>query len=444
MRATVSRYTGQLSRHSGQKARHRRPQGVNMTRSNTPSIRTLGRAAAMVVALSVALAACGAPNSDVQRGSGTQSGPIVVGASLPLSGPLAGFGGFQKWGYERAVKEVNDAGGLTVDGKKRQVKLVILDDKTDPNQVSANTESLISSVKADALLGSCTPALVIPGAIVADRSQVPLVTGCAPTGLFASARKWQWAWDIFFAERDLAKAPFEALEANGVQTNEKVAILRDNGPDGKLVGGRMWPDFARQHGFAPDVNVEFPVENSDFNAAVQQAKNSGADLVLVDAITPQAVSIRKQMATAGYTPKALVIEKGAEPVQFAEALGDLADGVLVGAYWDPSFPYPGARELADAYENETGQGWSQHIADSYTAAKVLLDAMSRAGTTDRAKVNEAIGQTDAEYPVGPVKFNDEHVATLDIAVVQWQGGKTVVVWPENRRTGSLLFPIPSV
>jgi branched-chain amino acid transport system substrate-binding protein len=32
---------------------------------------------------------------------------IVIGASLPLSGPLAGFGSFEKWGYERAVAEVN-------------------------------------------------------------------------------------------------------------------------------------------------------------------------------------------------------------------------------------------------------------------------------------------------------------------------------------------------
>ena len=46
---------------------------------------------------------------------------IVIGASIPLSGPLAGFGSFQKWGYNRAVDEVNKAGGIAIGGKKMPV-----------------------------------------------------------------------------------------------------------------------------------------------------------------------------------------------------------------------------------------------------------------------------------------------------------------------------------
>src|SRR6516164_11852323 len=66
---------------------------------------------------------------------------IVVGASIPLSGPLAGFGSFQQWGYKRAVDEVNKAGGIAISGTKQQVKLIIRDDKTDPNATAANTET---------------------------------------------------------------------------------------------------------------------------------------------------------------------------------------------------------------------------------------------------------------------------------------------------------------
>src|SRR5262245_56693838 len=64
---------------------------------------------------------------------------IVIGASSPLSGPLAGFGSFQKWGYNRAVDEVNKAGGIAIGGKKVPVRLVLRDDKTDPNTTAANT-----------------------------------------------------------------------------------------------------------------------------------------------------------------------------------------------------------------------------------------------------------------------------------------------------------------
>ena len=115
------------------------------------------------VAAAIALAALG-------MGSALAD-DIVIGASLPLSGPLAGFGSFQQWGYKRAVDEVNKAGGITVDGQKRAVKLIIRDDKTDPNVTASNTETLISREHVVAMLGSCTPALVNAGALVADRAK---------------------------------------------------------------------------------------------------------------------------------------------------------------------------------------------------------------------------------------------------------------------------------
>jgi branched-chain amino acid transport system substrate-binding protein len=398
-------------------------------------------AAALLATAATLIAACGGPKT-ADTGSGDSSGPIVIGASLPLSGALAGFGSFQKWGYEHAVKEVNAAGGITVNGTKRQVRLKVLDDKTDPNVVSSNTETLITGDKVDALLGSCTPSLVIAGAIVADRSRVPFVTGCAPILTFAAAKKFTWAWDLFFAEPEISELPFQTLAEQGSVTNKKIAILHDNGPDGQAVGGTVWPQMAKKYGYTVAVNKEFPTDATDFNAAVQQAKGSGADIVLVDAVTPQAVAIRKQMATAGYKPKVILMEKGAEPVQYAQALGNLADGVLVGAYWDPTFPFPGAADLAKAYESETGQGQSQHLADSYTAARVLTDAIAAAGSTDKSAVNDAIGKTDKDYPVGRVKFGPDHTAKLAVVEVQWQGGKTVVVWPKQQATGSFLFPAP--
>ncbi len=367
---------------------------------------------------------------------------IVIGASLPLSGPLAGFGSFQQWGYKRAVDEVNKAGGISVGGKKEMVKLIIRDDKTDPNATAANTETLISRDHVVAMLGSCTPALVNAGALVAERAKKPLVTGCDPLEAFKSVRKWKWVWDIFFDEPDLASVELKAVADLGAKTNMKIALWHDNGPDGQVVGGQIWPNVAKQFGYEVVQNAEFPVDNTQFTSIIGEAKSKEAEVVLVDAITPQAVAIRKQMAASGYTPKVLNIEKGAEPVQFAEALGKLADGVLVGGYWDPSFPYPGAADLAKAFESETKLSSSQHIADSYAAAQVLLDGIAAAGSTDPEKINAALAKTDKTYVVGPVKFDENHTAKLPVVSLQWQGGKTVVVWPKSAKTGDLLFPVP--
>jgi branched-chain amino acid transport system substrate-binding protein len=367
---------------------------------------------------------------------------IVIGASLPLSGPLAGFGSFQQWGYKRAVDQVNKAGGIAINGTKQQVKLIIRDDKTDPNAAASNTETLISRDRVVAMLGSCTPALVNAGALVSERAKKPMVTGCDPLEAFKSVRKWNYVWDIFFHEPELAAAQFRAMDELGAKTNKKLAIWHDNGPDGQAVGGKIWPALAKEFGYEVVQNAEFPIDNSQFTSIIGEAKSKGAEVVLVDAITPQAIAIRKQMASAGYTPKVLNIEKGAEPVQFAEALGKLADGIMVGGYWDPTFPYPGAADLAKAFESETKLSSSQHIADSYAAAQVLLDAIAAAGSTDPEKINAAIARTDKSYVVGPVKFDENHTAKLPIVSLQWQGGKAVIVWPKAAKTGDFLFPLP--
>jgi branched-chain amino acid transport system substrate-binding protein len=374
------------------------------------------------------------------RSSGSSSGTITIGASVPLSGPLAGFGSFLKWGYQHAVDAQNAKGGITIGGTKMKVRLILLDDKTDPNQTAANTSTLITKNHVDAMLGSCTPALVNAGAVVADRSRVPLVTGCDPLIAFTSVKKWTYAWDIFFLEPELASAPFKTMQAWGVKTNKKVAIIADNGPDGRVVGGKIWPAFSKQFGYTVVYKASFPVLSTQFGSLVESAKSKGADILLVDAVTPPAVALTKQLAAANYHPKVLVIEKGAEPVQYAQALGKLADGVIVGGYWDPSFPFPGAKSLRAAFERQTHQTWSQHIADSTAAAQVLMDAFARAGSTDKEKVNAAIGKTNKTYVVGPVRFAPDHTSKLPIVEDQWQHGKTVVVWPRKGATGKFLFP----
>jgi branched-chain amino acid transport system substrate-binding protein len=400
--------------------------------------RRLGMSLAAVGACA-ALAACGSSSS-----SSSSSGPVVVGASIPITGPLAGFGSFVKWGYQHAVSQVNAAGGLNVGRKKRQVKLILLDDKTDPNTTSNNVQQLITGDHVDALLGSCTPVLVNAGAIVADRQRVPMVTGCDPLLAFTSVKNWNYVWDIFFAEPDLAAAPFGTLKYWHAATNKKIAILHDNGPDGQGLG-KAWPSIAQASGYTTVMNAQYTTEATDFSAVVNQAKASGADIVFVDSVTPQAVSIRKQMASAGFTPKVLVIEKGGEPLQFAQALGSLSNGIMVGGYWDPSFPYPGAATLRQEFEKQTGQTWSQHIADSYTAAQVLFDAITAAGSTDKAKVNAAIAKTNKTYVVGPVHFASNHTSKLPLVEDQWQNGQSKVVFSafsDIKPNGKFIFPLP--
>ena len=402
--------------------------------------RTLARLAAVAVA-ALAAASLTACKSSSSAGSG-DSDTITIGASIPLSGALASFGSFEKWGYQHAVDEVNAKGGIKVGDAKRKVKLVLLDDKTDPNVTVNNMSKLITESHVDAVMGSCTDSLVEPGALIADRNKVPMVTSCAATNTFGTTAKWTYAWDLFFDSDQLTETPFNTVDELGLKTNKKVAIIHSNWRNETVIGGEEWPKWAKKHGWTVTYNTALAPDSTQFTSAVARAKQSGADMLLAVFPPPAAIALRKQLKASSYNPKIMAIEEGGEPQAFADALGTLADGVMVGGYWDPSFPYPGASQLRADFEKQTHQTFSQHIADTYSAAKILLDAIGRAGSVDKAKVNEEIGKTDATYVVGPIKFGADHTSTLPMVQTQWQNGKVVVVAPKNRATAKVLFPLP--
>ena len=68
--------------------------------------------------------------------------PVVLGTSLPLTGPLGIFGPPIQAGYEQAVAAINAAGGIDVGGEKRPLSLVVLDNKSDPTVVTSTAKSL--------------------------------------------------------------------------------------------------------------------------------------------------------------------------------------------------------------------------------------------------------------------------------------------------------------
>jgi branched-chain amino acid transport system substrate-binding protein len=404
---------------------------------------------ASLVAVAVTLApllAVGSQAGVTQRVPDAPS-EIVIGASIPETGTLAAFGLYERWGYQAAIADVNRSGGVYLSKyhKKLRVNLILYDDESQPQNVTQNTERLVLRNNANALLGSATPPLVLAGAQVAERDRIPMVTGIAPIRAFLSARPhWNYVWDIFFDELDMTTQQFKTMHMVG-GGNHRVALFTDNEQDGVVMGG-LWTKNAPKYGFTIAYHASFPVGTTDFGDLIRRAQGAHAQIVIAQMITPDAIALWKQMKSLNYRPTAAFIEKGAEPVQFWQALGGNAQGVMVAGYWYPTLPYFGAKKLKARFESETHQTYSQHIADTYAAARVLLDAMSRAGTLDASAVNAAIGKTNKQYVVGRVNFAkgpSGHASPLPTFMLQWQHGETQIVYPARLRTARIIYPLPA-
>lgn len=396
--------------------------------------KTLALAVSSGAVLTLVLSACG---SSADASTGSSSDPIVLGTTLPLTGPLGIFGPPIEAGYEQAIKKINDAGGVDVGGTKRQLKLVVKDSKSDPTVVTSTAKSLINDEHAVALLGSVTPPLTIPLSVVADQEQIPAISPLTPTLAWLGANKsgWKYAYDVFIDEVAQTAVNFQASDL--VSTNKKVALFTDTGEDGKAMGA-LWEQQAPKYGYSVVYRANFPVGTTDFSQFVQKAKDSGAEVMIAQIIPPDAVALWKQMKALGYAPKTAWAEKGGT-VGFADAAGPLAEGTSVFGWWSPKNGNVGGEAVYNANTATFGDGLgAQAVVASYAMVEIVADALKRAGSTDPDALNKALSETKglntawAKITIGP-----DHRGVVPPTAVQWQGKSQVTVWPPDQATGTL-------
>src|ERR671936_3076415 len=99
------------------------------------------QAVGALVALALIASACSGGGGGGQSGGGGGSKePIVIGASLPLTGDFSQPGGAAKRGYEVWQEMVNGKGGVL----GRTVSLTVVDDASDQNTVVSDYNRLIT------------------------------------------------------------------------------------------------------------------------------------------------------------------------------------------------------------------------------------------------------------------------------------------------------------
>jgi branched-chain amino acid transport system substrate-binding protein len=391
---------------------------------------------AVGVSLTLALAACGSSG-------GGGSGPIVLGTTLPLTGPLGVFGPVIQAAYEQAVTDINAAGGVTVGGTSRQLKLVVKDNKSDPTEVTSTARSLVID-NAVALLGSVTPPLTVPLSVVAEREQIPALVSLTPTRawLAANPNGWKYAYDVYTDEVEQTAVNFQASDL--VPNNKRVALFTDTEEDGTAMGA-LWTSQAATYGYTIAYHGQFPVGTTDFSQFIQKAKDADTDVMIAQVTPPDAAALWKQMKALGYSPRTAWAEKGGS-VGFSKALGPLAEGASVFGYWTPNNGNVGGQALYDANKSRFGEGQATHgFIVSYAMVQILADAISRAGSTEPDAINKALGETrDLPTVLAKITVGSDHRGVIPVSALQWQGDKQVTVWPPNQATGTFEAPAPGL
>jgi branched-chain amino acid transport system substrate-binding protein len=389
----------------------------------------------LAVPLALAVAACsggsGAGSSTSGAATASSGGKIVIGATLSLTGSLSALGSPLEAGYEQEIADVNAVGGIAIGGTKEKLRLVVLDNDSDPGTASSQASELVSQDHAVALLGSATPQIVLPVASVAEQLHVPFLTSLMPVEAFANGDKtgWNYSWDIFYDEQQQAAEVAKALAS--VPGSKKVALFTDSEPD-STVERPLYEAAFKADGLDVVGDYTFPAGTTGFSSFIADAKAKGAQLLAGQMTPADGVTLWKQLKSSGFHPKAAFLADAADAGSWWQSLGGLAQGTLTEGYWSPSQASPGqlaaiTPTLGKKYEGSPDYATA---AVAYAVAEVLTGALAKAGSTNSGKLNTAISRTDTQTTAGLIKFNQStHTATTPYYITQWRSGKLIQVQP---------------
>jgi branched-chain amino acid transport system substrate-binding protein len=419
--------------------------------------------------------------------SGCKKGPkeeILLGVPAPLTGMYAGFGQGGVFGMKAAVDDINKDGGVFVkeSNRKLPIRLIIVNTESDPQKAGTLAESLIVNDKVNFLAyGEQPPPMNAAISNIADRYKVPFVCTTGPMEPWLGMRQtveghWQYTWaaGVFAIATPAPAGDFRAkpgytitdtwqamLDMYGNKTNKRVAVFASDDPDGIGWYG-LFPGFLKKLGYnvcGVEKKVGLaPMETTDFSSIIKQWKDYKCEIIWGNAPGPFVGTLLRQCATMGFKPKMVSI--GRAPLFYEDVNswgGDIPLGVGVEIWWDPSFgDSPGIggttpQSLADRWAKETKKPLNRAIGPGYSLIQVLIDAIGRAGSLDREKVQAALAQTDLKTVRQRIKFDENHFSRGPLVYGQWQKTDKPWVWECPvvfskhdfiKATAKPIFPIP--
>lgn len=372
------------------------------------------------------LAGCAASPS----GSASSSGPLVIGASISLTGDFADSGKAIEQGYQLWANTVNASGGIL----GRQVKLTIVDDASSPTQVITNYQNLINKDHVDLTVGPFSTLLTIPASKVASRYDYAFL---APAGggpdVFAENLH-----NFFFVQ------PAPTIQSGDVFANyilglpaaqrpKTAAYVELDDPFSAPIAENIRTRFEAA-GITTVYKQVYPSETQDMSPIIAAVAAKAPDVIVGGTQNDDAYAQVKALVQLKYNPKFLYLANGANsPLEFPQEVGATnTEGIFSSADWYPGSTAYGSAAFTAAYLHAYG-GTAQQIDDSsaeaYAVGQVLQEVAAREHKIDNATIITALHSGTWPTLLGTLSWSADGAPTGQFNLVQWQQQQLIPVYP---------------
>ena len=352
-------------------------------------------------------------------GKGRTTDEIRVGEYSSLTGTTATFGQSTHNAITMATDEINAAGGVL----GRKIKIFVEDDQSKPEEAATAATKLINQNHVVALLGEVASSRSLAAAPICQANSIPMVSPSS-----TNPRVTQTGDYIFrvcfidpFQGGVMARFASETLKV------KRVAILVDVRNDYSIGLQTFFRENFKRLGGTIVSEQSYSEGDSDFHAQLTQIKSANPEAIYVPGYYTEVGTIARQARELGIPSTVpLMGGDGWDSPRLWEIGGEALNGCYFSNHYSTDNPSPVVQKFVKDYKEKYKQTPDALAALGYDAAKILADAMQRAGSTEGPKVRDALAATkDFQGVTGKISINADRNAVKPAVVLKVENGKFV-------------------
>lgn len=326
--------------------------------------------------------------------------PIKIGSVLSVTGPAAFLGDPELKTIQMYVEDINKKGGVL----GRQIQFVHYDDGSDANKANGFAKRLIDDDKVDIIVGGTTTGSTMSMVPLVERAGVPFISLAGAVVIIEPVKKQ--VFKTPHTDRMAAEKVFEDMKKRGIT---KVALLSETSGFGQS-GKKETEGVAAKYGITLVANETYGPKDTDISPQLTKIRNApGVQGVFIFGLGQGPAIATKNYKQLGITLP-LYHAHGVASQEFIKLAGPAAEGVrlpaaalLVADKLDAKDPQ---KAVVTNYTNAYQERWKTDVSafggHAYDGLIIAVDAIKRAGSTDKAKVRDAIEATKGYVGTGGI------------------------------------------
>ncbi len=339
---------------------------------------------------------------------------IVVGEFASLTGGSASFGQSSHKGTALAIDELNAAGGVL--GKK--FKLITEDDQSAAGQPATIVRKLISQDKVIAVLGEVASSKSLEAAPICQQNKVPMISPASTNPKVTEVG--DYIFRVCFID------PFQGTVMSKFALGKgwkRVAVLTDLKQDYAVGLAEFFQKHFTANGGTIVREQKYSSGDKDFKAQLTSIKAAKPEAIFVPGYYGEVSLIARQAKLLGIKAP-LLGGDGWVGDSLLKVAGTSLDGSFFSCHFSADDKAPLVQEFVAKYKAKYGGAIPDDMAAlGYDSAMILADAIRRTGSTDGAKLRDALaGTKDHKGITGVITLDEKRNAQKPAVILSIGNG----------------------